>query len=122
MHGGVANPPLRAAITEYSWWKPYLREEQLLQQYGYLLKEADCDSLQCLRGLDATELANASYHVHQSLLRGGYGYGSFWYGPYVDGNAIGDVPLKEFKAGHFTKVPPLIDRRQYEGYGFTNPN
>jgi carboxylesterase type B len=121
MYGGVAKPPFRAAIVEYPWWQPYLREEQLLRQYDYLLKETDCDSLQCLRGLDATELANASQITYiKAYSEEAYGYGSFWYGPYVDGNAIRDLPSKEFKAGHFTEVPLLIDREQYEGYAFTN--
>jgi len=121
MYGGVENPPFRAAIIEYPWWQPYLSKEQLLQQYGYLLRETACENLQCLRGLDAAKLANASQITYiKAYAEDAYGYGSFYYGPYVDNKAIKDLPSKEFRAGHFTKIPALIDREQYEGYGFTN--
>ena len=51
---------------------------------------------------------------------GAYGHGHFFYGPYVDGNIIRDLPSREFKAGHFSKVPMLVDREQYEGVSFSN--
>lgn len=121
MYGGVKNPPFRAAIAEYPWWQPYLSEEQLLRQYGYLLTETACENLQCLRGLDAAKLANASQITYiKAYTDEAYGYGSFYYGPYVDKMVIKDLPSKEFKAGHFTKIPLLVDREQYEGYAFTN--
>ena len=45
---------------------------------------------------------------------------SFYFGPYVDGKVIRDLPSREFKAGHFTKTPILLDREGYEGYAFSN--
>ncbi|KAF2184752.1 alpha/beta-hydrolase [Zopfia rhizophila CBS 207.26] len=121
MYGGVEKPPFRAAIAEYPWWQPYLSEEQLLRQYGYLLRETACENLQCLRVLDAAKLANASQATYiKAYVDEAYGYGSFYYGPYVDKRVIKDLPSKEFKAGHFTKIPLLLDRDQYEGYAFSN--
>jgi hypothetical protein len=38
----------------------------------------------------------------------------------VNGNIIKDFPLKEFENGHFSKVPVLTDRSQFEGIMFTN--
>jgi hypothetical protein len=49
-----------------------------------------------------------------------YGYGDFYYGPSVDGDIIRDLPSNEWKQGHFTKTPLLVDRNGYEGYGFSN--
>jgi len=121
MYGGVKNPPFRAAIVEYPWWQPYLRREQLLRQYGYLLSETSCENLQCLRALDADELANASQATYiRAYADKAYGYGSFYFGPHVDGNVIRDLPSREFRAGHFTTVPILVDREGYEGYLFSN--
>jgi len=42
------------------------------------------------------------------------------YGPLVDGNIIRDLPSREFLAGHFTKIPMLMDHEGYEGFAFTN--
>ena len=121
MYGGVENPPFRAAMAEYPWWQPYLRKEQLLRQYGYLLNETACGNLECLRALDAVTLTNASQAVYvKAYAEKAYAYGSFYFGPYVDGKVIRDLPSREFKAGHFTKVPILTDREGYEGYGFSN--
>lgn len=38
----------------------------------------------------------------------------------MDKKVIKDLPSKEFKAGHFTKIPILLDHEGYEGYTFTN--
>ncbi|KAK4160660.1 alpha/beta-hydrolase [Cladorrhinum sp. PSN259] len=121
MYGGVENPPFRAAIAEYPWWQPYLRKEQLLRQYRYLLRETSCENFQCLRALDAAELATASQLTYfEAYADKAYSHGSFYFGPYVDGNVIKDLPSREFRAGHFTKVPILVDREGYEGYIFSN--
>ena len=49
-----------------------------------------------------------------------YGYGDFYYGPSVDGDVIRDLPSNEWKQGHFTKVPLLVDHNGYEGYNYGN--
>jgi carboxylesterase type B len=51
---------------------------------------------------------------------GAYGHGDFYYGPSVDGDVIRDLPTDEWKQGHFTKVPLLVDRDGYEGFAFSN--
>lgn len=49
-----------------------------------------------------------------------YGYGDYFFGPIVDGDIIRDLPGNEFLAGHFTKVPLLVDHEGYEGVIFSN--
>lgn len=38
----------------------------------------------------------------------------------MDGDVIRDLPSNEWKQGHFTKVPLLVDRDGYEGFSFSN--
>lgn len=49
-----------------------------------------------------------------------YGYGDFYFGPSIDYIAIRDLPSNEFKQGHFSKVPLLVDHDGYEGVVFSN--
>lgn len=53
---------------------------------------------------------------------GDYGHGDFFYGPYVDGKIIRQLPSQEFKEGHFTKVPLLVNHDAYEGLLFSDMN
>jgi carboxylesterase type B len=57
-----------------------------------------------------------AYHSSPSL----YAFGDFYYGPSVDGDIIRDLPSNEWKQGHFTKVPLLVDHNGYEGYNYGN--
>jgi carboxylesterase type B len=95
----------------------------LEKQYGILLNVTGCSNLECLRSLPATNLANASQATYSvGYAAGDYGFGDFFYGPYVDGAVIRDLPSQEFKKGHFTKVPLLTNREGYEGTLFSNQN
>lgn len=110
LYGGVASPPFRAVLSEYPWWQPFHNNTILEQQYRSVLKYTDCTDLQCLRTVDPGTLKAAS---QQSYLDAGTGYGDFYYGPSVDGDAIRDLPSNEFKQGHFTKVPLLVDHGKH---------
>lgn len=121
MHGGVENPPFRAAVAEFPWWQQHLTDDQLERQYNYLLEAANCSSLSCLQGLPDPVLAAATQATYfKGYAEGAYGHGHFYYGPYVDGSIIRDLPSREFAAGHFTKIPMLTDRDMYEGFSFSN--
>ncbi|KAK4996355.1 hypothetical protein LTR66_004013 [Elasticomyces elasticus] len=124
LYGGVANPPFRAVVAEYPWWQPYHNNTVLEDQYRELLAATNCTNLQCLRSIDAAvlHLASQATYIAGYMAQPGmnYGYGDFYYGPSVDGNIIRDLPSNEFKQGHFTKVPLLVDREGYEGAGFSN--
>jgi carboxylesterase type B len=95
----------------------------LEEQYGIILNVTGCSNLECLRSLPAAILANASQATYSvGYAAGDYGFGDFFYGPYVDGAVIRDLPSQEFKKGHFTKVPLLTNREGYEGTLFSNQN
>lgn len=95
----------------------------LQRQYNLLLNTTGCGNLDCLRSVPESVLANASQATYiLGYNNGEYGFGDFYYGPYVDGSIIRDLPSQEFKRGHFTKVPLLTNREGYEGITFSNPN
>jgi len=74
--------------------------------------------------LNETALKSATQQTYIDGYRtqpaGIYGFGDFYYGPSVDGDVIRDLPSNEWKQGHFTKVPLLLDRDGYEGFYFSN--
>jgi carboxylesterase type B len=119
--GGVEKAPFRAAMADFPWWQQQLREEQLAVQFGYLLSSANCSTLACLRDLPEESLKTASQATYRMGYRNGaYGYGSFYYGPYIDGELLLDLPSREFKAGHFAKLPMMVSREGLEGVTFSN--
>ncbi|KAJ5815254.1 hypothetical protein N7474_007031 [Penicillium riverlandense] len=121
LYGGASSPPFRAAIAEYPWWQQHHSPSLLEQQFELLLNTSNCDDIRCLRSLSEKDLENAYVKANKLAYgKGYYGYGDFYYGPYVDGTVIRDLPSEEFKQGHFAKVPLLVNREGYEGVGFTN--
>ncbi|RJE24716.1 Carboxylesterase family [Aspergillus sclerotialis] len=121
LYGGVYNPPFRAAMAEYPWWQPFRNESMLEKQYRGLLNAASCSDIDCLRRLPADKLEKATTSTYKTAYaEGHYSYGDFYYGPSVDGEVIRQLPSQEFKQGHFTRVPLLLNHDAYEGYMFTN--
>ncbi|OQO08698.1 hypothetical protein B0A48_06568 [Cryoendolithus antarcticus] len=122
MYGGVSNPPFRAVVAEYPWWQPYHNNTILQNQYRNLLSASNCTTLACLRGLSTEALKTAGQKTYSDAYYQDdvVAFGDFYYGPSVDGNIIRDLPSNEFKQGHFTKVPLLVDHDGYEGYLYTN--
>lgn len=119
--GGIEKPPFRAAMAEFPWWQQYLRIEQLEKQYFNLLLSANCSTLVCLQALSENKLKEATQATYISAYANGdYGYGNFYYGPYVDGDLIRGLPSSEFREGHYTKVPTWTMREKYEGVTFSN--
>jgi carboxylesterase type B len=107
--------------VEFPFWQQHLRDQQLERQYNYLLEASNCSNIYCLRSLSEDALAIATQATYvKAYADGAYGYGNFYYGPYVDGAVIQDLPSREFDAGHFTKVPLLVDHDGYEGVSFSN--
>jgi carboxylesterase type B len=125
LYGGEQDPPFSQAIPEYPWWQSYHNESTLEAQYQGLLDTTSCTSLTCLRSLPADVLANATQATIEAAYIPGstaslYGFGDFYFGPTVDGNIIRQLPSQEFLQGHFTPVPMLVDRDEYEGVYFSN--
>jgi carboxylesterase type B len=87
------------------------------------LNATGCANLDCLRSVPAPALADASQATFKlGFASGDYGYGDFFYGPYVDGTIVRDLLSEEFRKGHFTSVPLLTNRDAYEGVLFSNLN
>lgn len=107
--------------TEYPWWQSFHNDSVLEVQYDLLLNTTNCENILCLRSISATELANATQATYIiGFAERIYGFGDFFYGPYVDGEIIRQLPSEEFKKGHFTKVPLLTNREGFEGVLFSN--
>ncbi|TKA74593.1 hypothetical protein B0A49_03660 [Cryomyces minteri] len=120
--GAFDQPPFSAAIPEYPWWQPLLNSSSQEQQYSNALLAANCTNLACLRSKDSATLQFVNQRAQNISYPGapGAGYGSFYYGPVVDGKFIRRLPDQEFKLGNFYKVPLLVDHDAYEGYIFSN--
>ncbi|KAF2094927.1 carboxylesterase, partial [Rhizodiscina lignyota] len=130
MYGGVQNPPFRAAIAEYPWWQSLHDDDIVEIQYRDLLDAAGCTNITCLRGLSEDDLAQAQENsLTAGYAAGHYGWGDFYYGPYVDGVIIQDLPSNDFKRGHFSKasrtqeqVPLMTNHDGYEGFNYRDKN
>ncbi|KAF7553050.1 hypothetical protein G7Z17_g3908 [Cylindrodendrum hubeiense] len=121
MYGGSKNPPFQAAIPEFPWWTPIYETEWVNQQYAGFLDAANCSSLRCLRNLPIADIQAATRaSTVTAYLAKQYAYGTFYWGPVIDGNIIRANPEEEFRDGHITKVPVLVDRNFDEGFIFSN--
>jgi len=97
----------------------------LENQYRHLLSASNCTNLQCLRSLDPASLKIATQQTYIDAYNseaGLYAFGDFYYGPSVDGDLIRDLPSNEWKQGHFTKVPLLVDHNGYVSPKTTMPS
>ncbi|KAK0945676.1 hypothetical protein LTR29_002788 [Friedmanniomyces endolithicus] len=123
LYGGEDNPPFRAVISERPWVQTYHNNSVLEMQFREVLNATKCNGLACLRALSGDELnvgqqvALINAYVNNPRM---YGFGDYWYGPTVDGEYIRDFPSRELGAGHFSKVPLLVDTETYEGFIFSN--
>lgn len=104
------------------WVPPIYDTTWLNKQYAGLLSASNCTDLACLRHLSVSKIKTATYvAANKAYEAGQFVYGTFYWGPVIDGEIIRDAPLAEFQNGHFTKVPVMVDRDEYEGFSFTNP-
>ncbi|KAK3673376.1 hypothetical protein LTR78_006609 [Recurvomyces mirabilis] len=118
--GAVDTPPFSAAIAEYPWWQPLLNVSQQESQYYNTLRLSNCSSIDCLRSLSSQTLETLNQQVQDAAYPSLVGYGSFYFGPVVDGRFVKELPDTAFKLGHFYDVPLLVDHEAYEGNSFTN--
>ncbi|PKK52018.1 hypothetical protein CI102_2193 [Trichoderma harzianum] len=101
-NGGEADPPYRAAILEL--------------QYRQILTASKCINISCLRELSAEEFNTAQQKVLASAT---YAFGTFYFGPAIDGINVQGLPPKETEAEHFATVPLMTTRDGNEGFAFT---
>ncbi|KAL1864521.1 hypothetical protein Plec18167_009719, partial [Paecilomyces lecythidis] len=114
---GEINPPFRAGISDFTWWQTLLNKTQLAEQYRAVLNATNCSDTNCLRSLSAADYHNAQQTVLNDSWR--YLYGTFYFGPYVDGYYIRNLPSLELQAGHCSKIPLMIDHDTNGGLLFT---
>ena len=104
--GGYDEPPFRAAIAEYPWWQPLLNASTQERQYVTALQAAGCGDLNCLRGLSASALQSVNQMDQNASYPGpGDGYGTFWFGPVVDGRFVQQLPDQAFQDGAVLQGP-----------------
>ncbi|KAL5318370.1 hypothetical protein ACEPPN_013430 [Leptodophora sp. 'Broadleaf-Isolate-01'] len=139
LYGGSRNPPFRSAIpgnvtsyeesvfyilirdVEYPWWTPIYSRAWLNRQYNIFMEATNCTILSCLRSISTNAIQSATVQAYQTAYEAEkFAYGTFYWGPAIDGRIIRDHPIKEFRDGHFTKVPIMVDRDGYEGLLFSN--
>ncbi|KAK6429473.1 hypothetical protein LTR95_014381 [Oleoguttula sp. CCFEE 5521] len=113
-------PPFSAAIAEYPWWQPLLIQLQQDTQLFTALRLSNCTSVSCLRGLAAADLRTLGQQVQNVSYPEAQGYGSYYFGPVVDGESVRDLPSQAFKKGNFYDIPIMLDRDAYEGFSFSN--
>ena len=107
--------------AEFPWWTPIYNDSWIATQYSGFADAANCSSLSCLRDLSVSDLRRATVTSYQTAYSARqYAYGTFYWGPAVDGHTIPDDPAAAFRNGKFTKVPMLVDRDGFEGVSFTN--
>lgn len=103
-------------FVEYPWWQPFRNDAMLETQFQSILNATSCGNLTCLRGLDSEVLTNASLEAFSASYQAGlFEFGDFYFGPSVDGQIIQNLPSNEYKQGHFSRVPLLIDHDAFEG-------
>ncbi|ETS73837.1 hypothetical protein PFICI_14783 [Pestalotiopsis fici W106-1] len=113
--------PFRAAIMESPWWSPMMNKDQLNKQYQLFLREADCSTLDCLRKapISAIKLATeSSYNI--SYNDGDFAYGTYYWGPAMDGKVIPEHPMQAFKENHVLNIPIMINHARDEGFEASN--
>lgn len=98
-----------------------LDHDQLNEQYETFEQATNCTSLNCLRQLPLSAIRLATQRSYDfSYNAGNFAYGTYYWGPAVDGHILQERPLEAFSQGRFHKVPILINRDGNEGFTFTN--
>ncbi|KAI0194576.1 alpha/beta-hydrolase [Astrocystis sublimbata] len=111
--------PYRAAVAESPWFQPYHDSDILEAQYRDLLSSSRCPDLACLRGLSEEALWMAANEtIELGIARGLKASGDFYWGPYVDGTLIPDLPSIMLASGNYHSVPLLVDHSAQEGKRF----
>lgn len=124
-YGGQQQVPFRSAIADFPWWQSFKPESYQEEQYQNVLKQSNCSSLDCLRGLPTDkikELCESTQAKFKDSNSTKYAHGDFYYGPVVDGSFLRELPSEAFLSGRFARVPLLIDRESDEGNIFSDPN
>lgn len=120
---GIASSPYTPTIYQYSDLVPEQRYLMFANQsgcyYGPFNGQSDPDPkiLDCLRKADTDKLQLANYVVGS-----GVNYGSFAFGPVIDGDFIQQRPSQQFLNGAANGRRVLTSHNADDGSQFVNPN
>lgn len=118
--GGTLDPIFTKAVMQSPAFEPLYDPGRLLLQYQIFEKTAGCGGkgLACLRSASTTALQTANKKTINNTP-----YGTFGYGPSVDGSFIRDIPGLEMARGNYWKnVKVMAGHTSYEGIVFTDPS
>jgi acetylcholinesterase len=116
--GEEGSSPFQQAIPQSPAWmpKPSLQQQETLFQE--FLAAANASSLAKARQLPTEDVIYAN-----ALQIGNATYGSFGYGPVIDGDFVRDDPRALFDLGRFDRsVRVMIGHNPNEGFGFAPPS
>lgn len=119
-YGGNAGPsPFKQAIIQSPGWSPIMDDEQpeqILQQFLGIL---NVSTIEEARNLSSEKLIAAnSYQIATKSE-----YGSFIYGPVVDGSFVPALPGKLLAEGNFDRnLNIMVGHNADEGLVFTSPD
>jgi carboxylesterase type B len=117
-YGGSKGPvPFQKAIPQSPGWIPNQSQLQQEQTYQQLLKLTNSTCLEDLRKLSSEDIIKANWlQIYSSP------YGSFSYGPVVDGAFVPAHPPQLLAQGRFDKsVNVMVGHNDNEGAYFTPP-
>jgi carboxylesterase type B len=115
--GGNSNETLfQRAIPQSPGYSPIVSVTQQNDLFESFLKYANVSDLDELRQLDSAALITANqYQV------GGAPYGSYTFGPAVDGDLVPELPFQLLAKGKFDKsIRVMVGHNSNEGLLFTN--
>ena len=118
--GGTLDPLFQQAILQSPAFEPIYDPGRMLQQFQTFELAAGCagKGLPCLRAASAQNLQAANKKTINSSP-----YGTFGYGPAVDGTLIRGLPGLEMAKGNYWKnVKVIIGHTSNEGILFTKPS
>lgn len=116
-YGGLVPAPFAQAIPQSPGFLPIVSNRAMEDTFNTFLKLANVSTIEQARQLSTTALitANAIQIANAS-------YGTFVYGPVVDGSFVPALPGKLLLQGSFDKkVRVMVGHNADEGLIFTNP-
>jgi len=118
--GGTRDPLFQQAALQSPGLEPIYDAGRILQQYQTFEVAAGCagKGLPCLRAASAETLQAANNQTVYSSP-----YGTFRYGPAIDGTLIRDLPALEMARGNYWKnVKVIVGHTSNEGILFADPS
>ncbi|KAF3025110.1 hypothetical protein E8E14_014617 [Neopestalotiopsis sp. 37M] len=115
------NFPFQAAIMDSPWWSPMMNNVTVNKQYQAFLKAAECEDLRCLRDAPVHVIKYATEILYNTTYSAGQiAYGTYYWGPFIDGTIIREHPLTAFEYNRVANVTVMITRVGNEGFAFSN--